>query len=58
MIYSGFIDCGGNEADYEFESDEILDGMGQLNYLLNTGILQIMDSEPRSDDDDYEDDDL
>jgi hypothetical protein len=30
MIYSGFIDCGGNEADYEFESDEILDGMGQL----------------------------
>ena len=58
MIYSGFIDCGGNEADYEFESDEILDGMGQLNYLLNTGILQIMDSEPRSDDDDFEDDDL
>jgi hypothetical protein len=58
MIYSGFIDCGGNEADYEFESDEILDGMGQLNWLLNTGVLQIMDSEPRSDDDDYEDDDL
>jgi hypothetical protein len=58
MIYSGYIECGGNDADYEFESDEILDGMGQLNYLLNTGILQIMDSEPRSDDDDYEDDDL
>lgn len=47
MIYSGYIDCGGAEADYEFESEEILDGMGQLNWLLDTGTLQIMDDEPR-----------
>ena len=43
-LYSGYIDCGGSEADYEFESDEILDGMGQLTYLLNSGMLQIMDN--------------
>jgi hypothetical protein len=54
MIYSGYIECGGQEADYEFESDEILDGMGQLNWLLNTGTLQIMHNEPRSDDDEEE----
>ena len=53
-IYSGYIDCGLEEASYEFESDEILDGMGQLNYLLNTGILQIMDNDPKEEnDDDY-----
>mgnify|MGYP003352818261 FL=1 len=56
LIYSGTIDCGNGEADYEFESDEILDGMGQLEYLLNSGLLQIMDLPPRSDDDDYEED--
>ncbi len=50
-IYSGYIDCGLEEASYEFESDEILDGMGQLNWLLNTGTLQIMDNPPRDDDD-------
>jgi hypothetical protein len=50
MIYSGYIDCGGSEADYEFESDETLDAMGQLNWLLETGILQIMDNEPQEDD--------
>lgn len=43
-LYSGYIDCGNGEADYEFESDEVLDGMGQLEYLLNSGILQIMDN--------------
>ena len=45
-IYSGYIECGGSEADYEFESDEVLDTMGQLNYLLQTGILQIIPNEP------------
>jgi len=54
VIYSGYIECGNQEADYEFESDEILDGMGQLNWLLQTGTLQIMDNEPRSDDDEEE----
>ena len=43
-LYSGYIDCGGRTADYEFESEEELDGMGQLDYLLNTGILQIIDN--------------
>lgn len=43
-LYSGYIDCGNGTADYEFESEEELDGMGQLDYLLNTGILQIMDN--------------
>lgn len=51
MIYSGYIECGGSEADYEFESDETLDAMGQLHWLLETGTLQIMDNEPREDDD-------
>ncbi len=54
-LYSGYIDCGNTEADYEFESDEILDGMGQLNYLLNTGILQIMENPPRDSDEDEDD---
>ena len=47
-LYSGTIDCGNNEADYEFESDEILDAWDQLQYLLNSGILQIIDN-PRED---------
>ena len=54
-IYSGYIECGNQEADYEFESDEILDGMGQLEYLLNSGLLQIMDNPPRNDDEEDED---
>lgn len=45
-IYSGTVDCGNGEADYEFETDEVLDGYGQLEYLLNSGLLQIMDNEP------------
>lgn len=43
-LYSGYIECGGSEADYEFTYEEKLDAMGQLNYLLETGILQIMDN--------------
>ena len=35
-IYSGTIDCGNDEADYEFQSDETLDAWGQLQYLLIT----------------------
>lgn len=54
-IYSGYIDCGGSEADYEFESDEILDPIEQLTWLLNTGTLQIMDNPPREADDDDDD---
>ena len=50
-LYSGYIDSGLEEASYEFESDEILDGMGQLTYLLNTGILQIIDNPPREEED-------
>lgn len=46
-IYSGYIDCGLDEASYEFESDEELDAIGQLNWLLNTGTLQIMDNFPQ-----------
>ena len=47
FIYSGTIDCGNGEADYEFQSDETLDAWGQLQYLLNSGILQIIDNEPQ-----------
>ena len=46
FLYSGYIDCGNTEGDYEFESDEILDGMGQLHFLLESGILQIVDNPP------------
>lgn len=53
-IYSGYIDCGNNVADYEFESDEVLDGYGQLEYLLNSGLLQIMDNAPEEIDEDDE----
>jgi hypothetical protein len=50
-IYSGTIECGGSEADYEFESDEILDALGQLTWLLDTGTLQIIDNPPIEDED-------
>ena len=53
MIYSGYIECGNESADYEFESDETLDPMGQLTYLLESGILQIIDSPPREEEEDY-----
>ena len=43
-LYSGYIDCGGTVADYEFESNEELDGMQQLQWMLDTGILQILDN--------------
>lgn len=55
FIYSGYIDCGNEEADYEFESDEVLDPMQQLHYLLETGILQIIDNPPRDADEEEED---
>lgn len=45
-LYSGLIECGNRVADYEFESDEILDGMGQLYFLMESGMLQIIDNEP------------
>lgn len=54
-IYSGYIDCGNNVADYEFESDEILDGLGQLEYLLNSGDLQIIDNPPQEVEDEEDD---
>jgi hypothetical protein len=50
-IYSGYIECGNGEADYEFRSDEILDAMGQLRWLLDTGTLQIIDNAPQDDED-------
>lgn len=43
-LYSGYIDCGAEPCSYEFESDLELDTMGQLTYLLDTGILQIVDN--------------
>ena len=53
-LYSGYIECGGSDADYEFESDEVLDPMQQLQWLLVTGTLQIMDNPPVITDDDEE----
>ena len=56
MIYSGYIECGLEEATYEFEydgdGDEPLDPMQQLDYLMSSGILQIIDNPPREDDED------
>ena len=46
FIYSGYIDCGNETADYEFESDDYLNGYQQLEYLLESGMLQIVDNEP------------
>jgi hypothetical protein len=45
-LYSGYIyiESTSEQADYEFESEEELDTMGQLQHLLDTGILQIIDS--------------
>ena len=52
FIYSGYIECGNEAADYEFEHDEELDGLGQLEYLLNSGILQIIDNPPQEEEED------
>jgi hypothetical protein len=47
FVYSGYIECGLEEASYEFESEEELDAMQQLDWLLATGTLQIIDNEPQ-----------
>ena len=54
-LYSGYIECGNGYADYEFESDEVLDPMQQLQWLLVTGTLQILDNPPQISDDEEED---
>lgn len=54
MIYSGFIECGGQEADYEFESSHELNTMEQLDWLINSGVLQIIDNPPREEEDEDE----
>ena len=59
FIYSGciLIEGMGTEADYEFEHEDELNGMEQLEYLLNSGLLQIIDNEPVWEDDEEEEDD-
>lgn len=54
MIYSGYIliEGTGEEAGYEFDCDADLNPMEQLEYLLSTGLLQIIDYPPREDDED------
>jgi hypothetical protein len=47
FVYSGYIDCGLEEASYEFESEVKLDAVEQLQYLLDTGILQIVPNPPQ-----------
>lgn len=44
-LHSGYIYIEGTneQADYEFEHEEQLDGMEQLEYLLSSGMLQIID---------------
>lgn len=54
FLYSGYIECGNGYADYEFESDEVLDAYEQLQWLLVTGTLQIMDNPPQISDDEEE----
>ena len=52
-IYSGYIEIEttGESAYYEFDSDEELDAMGQLNHMLETGIIQIIDNPPNDEED-------
>lgn len=47
-LYSGYIYIEGTheQADYEFKSGAVLDPMQQLQWLLVTGTLQIMDNPP------------
>lgn len=53
MIYSGYIEIEttGESAYYEFDDEEILDPIEQLNLMLNRGIIQIIDNPPRDEDD-------
>ena len=47
-LYSGYIECGGYfNADYKFEHEEELDDWEQLEWLLNTGTIQIIANEPQ-----------
>jgi hypothetical protein len=46
-LYSGYVDSGHGVADYKFEHEEELDDWEQLEWLLNTGTIQIIANEPQ-----------
>ena len=53
MIYSGYIEIEttGESAYYEFDDEEILDPIEQLDLMLKQGIIQIIDNPPRDEED-------
>jgi hypothetical protein len=55
MIYSGYIEIEttGESAYYEFDEEEILDPIQQLELMMLRGIIQIIDNPPRDDEEDY-----
>lgn len=58
MIYSGYIEIEttGESAYYEFEDEEILDPLEQLDLMLKQGIIQIIENAPRDSEDEEEED--
>lgn len=55
-LYTGYIEIEttGEEAEYAFESDEVLDPIEQLKHMLELGIIQIIDNPPTLADDEEE----
>jgi len=45
--YTGRIEIegSGDSAEYEFESDQKLDALGQLDHMIQLGLLQIIPDE-------------
>ncbi len=52
-IYSGYIEIEttGESAYYEFDGEEGMTALDQLDFMLNTGIIQIIDNPPREEED-------
>jgi hypothetical protein len=55
-IYSGYIhiETTGEDAYYEFDSEEGMTALDQLDFMLNTGIIQIIDNAPQEEEDEDE----
>jgi hypothetical protein len=53
MLYSGYIEIegSGEETSYEFSAEPGLSALDQLDYLISTGLLQIIDNPPEEDED-------
>jgi hypothetical protein len=55
-IYSGYIhiETTGEDAYYEFDSEEGMTALDQLDFMLNIGIIQIIDNPPQEEEDEDE----